>query len=151
MDRMEENLKLYEAMENEKNLKLYKRYTAVYLFLCGESITKIAAKIDMSTATVSSYIQAYREHGLEGLVPKKQSGRPVQLSTEQEKELKELVLGKCPRDLGIAEKNYWTADLVKELIKSKYGIEYSIRGTINILNRLGIHYTRGTYFASKEE
>ena len=43
----------------------------------------------------------------------------------------------------------WTSALICCAVKEKYGVEYSERGMRNLLERIGLSYTRPTYTLAK--
>ena len=69
---------------------------------------------------------------MEGLKPNYGGGRPSELSDEQKEELKAI----------LKERNDWTAKEVRELIKEKFGVEYSLRHVSRILRSFGMKYAK---------
>ena len=66
----EEVVKVEQAMKETKNIRMYKRYQVIFLKLTGKTIREIANTVKVSERTVDYYWAAYREKGLEGLIPK---------------------------------------------------------------------------------
>jgi len=59
------------------------RYRAVILALEGHEAPEIARTLDRSRRFVQRWVYHYRDHGLETLGPKRQSGRPSKLPAPQ--------------------------------------------------------------------
>ncbi len=88
----------------------------------------------MGVSKVIGYVwlENWNEKGLEGLKPNHAGGRPSELSEEQKEELKAI----------LKERDDWTTKEVKELIKDKFGVEYSIRHVGRILKSFGMKYAK---------
>ena len=69
---------------------------------------------------------------MEGLKPNYGGGRPSELSEEQKEELKSI----------LKERDDWTSKEVKELIKNRFGVEYSLRHVSRILKSFGMRYAK---------
>ncbi|STO13748.1 Transposase and inactivated derivatives [[Flavobacterium] thermophilum] len=72
-------------------------------------------------------------------------GAPRRLTPEQEKELALIIEHQLPVDVGFKAKYNWTLAIIAELIQQKWGPTYTLRGTSDILHRLGLSYTKPTY------
>lgn len=138
-------------MESEKSVRVFKRYQALYLFLSGYKIKEVAAIVGLAMSTICSLHAQYKKKGLEGIPDKPIKGRPCRLTTEQEAEIKSLILNKLPAEVGFPSDFNWTASIVKDYIISKYGFTYSIRGITKMLDRLRLSYTRPTYVLAKAD
>ncbi|MCL6589656.1 MAG: winged helix-turn-helix domain-containing protein [Firmicutes bacterium] len=57
-----------------------------------------------------------------------------------------MILNQAPSEIGFPAESNWTAGLVVKYIKREYGLDHSIRGTIGILDRLGLSYTRSAAY-----
>jgi putative transposase len=98
----------------------------------GKSVPQAADDVGVSKVTGYAWLDEWNEKGLEGLKPSYGGGRPSELSEEQKEELKAI----------LEERNDWTTKEVRELIKEKFGVEYSIRHVSRILRSLGAKYTK---------
>lgn len=141
---------LSEAMRTTKNRRLYERYQAVKLVLEGFQIKKVARMTNRDPQTIGNYVKSYKKGGIEALHPKKQSGRPKRLTKAQEEELREIIAFKIPEEVGFPARANWTLS-ASQLIKRKWGFTYSLKGTANILHRLGLSCTRPTYTLKKAD
>lgn len=141
--------KVKEYMYNIRDLRMFKRYQTVLMYLKGRKYAEIADVLGCTEQTVYNYIRAYKASGLEGLVPGQSPGRPPQLTEEQEQELYNLIVDKKPADVGFPAEMNWTSFLVQDWIKQAFGVEYTDRGVRKLLHRLGFSYTKPTYTLAK--
>ena len=147
----EETNAIKSAMDAEKNIRVFKRYQALYLFLSGKSCREVAEIVGITKDTVSNIHQAYKKEGLQGIPDKPITGRPSRLTEKQRLDLKEVILNKVPVDVGFPAEFNWTADLVAKYINREYTYDYSIRGITGMLGRMGLTYTRPTYVLAKAD
>jgi hypothetical protein len=87
--------------------------------------------------------------GIQGLVSKKQSGRPSRLTDEQEAELVQIVAYHTPEEVGFKSRANWTLAIVCDLILRRWGYGYTQKGVADLLHRLGLSWTRPTYTLKK--
>ncbi|MGG6431652.1 IS630 family transposase [Anoxybacillus sp. D401a] len=137
--------KLSTAMKEAKSKRAYERYQAIYLHLQGYAKEEIATITGRSKKTVYNYIHAYTQRVLDGLEMKYSPSAPRRLTPEQEKELAWIIEHQLPVDVGFEAKYNWTLAIIAELIQQKWGPTYTLRGTSDILHRLGLSYTKPTY------
>ncbi len=69
----------------------------------GNSIKQIADILGRTDKTISTYIRSYQEQGIDGLVMKF-STSPPRLTTEQQEQLKQTIIGSLPHELGFPAK-----------------------------------------------
>jgi putative transposase len=142
---------LKEAMRKEKNIRVYKRYQAMYAYFNGMTLTKAAKMLGLNRRTLTPWYKRYKSEGLEGLKDRKIEGRPPRLSEEERNKLKEMILNRTPAEEGFGANYNWTAGMIGKYIKREYGLSYSIRGITGILKRMGLSYTRPTYVLAKAD
>ena len=140
-----------QAMKEEKNQKLFVRYQVIYMLLSGESYEKIAAYTGLSLATLFNYRKAYCEKGIAGLERKKQPGRKRHLTAEQEAQVIAIIVNQTPKDVGFPVEMNWTAPLLRDWMERTFGVSFSVRGTRDLLYRLGLSYTKPTYTLEKAD
>ncbi len=138
-------------MHGLRDLRMFKRYQAILMHLKGRSYVEIAELLGCTEQTVYNYVRAYKDNGLDGLVPGQSPGRPCQLTEEQEKELYQLIVEKGPADVGFPAEMNWTSFLVRDWIKETFDIVYTDRGVRKLLTRLGFSYTKPTYTLAKAD
>jgi transposase len=139
------------AMKETSDKRMYERYQCIFLFLSGESRVRIAAILDRNIDTIGTYIRSYCAEGLKGLQLDHSPGRPTRLTSVQEQELYQTIVNKKPVDVGFPANMNWTSGLVRQCIEQQYRVNYSDRGTRQLLYRLGFSYTKPTYTLAKAD
>lgn len=139
------------AMDSEVKIHIYKRYQVLYLFLSGRTCKETAEIMGVTPATVSNIHKAYKREGLAGIPFKVIPGRPSRLNSTQLAELRSVILEKVPSEVGFKAEFNWTAGLVVQYIRHKYGLDYTVSGVTRILERMGLSYTRPTYVLAKAD
>jgi transposase len=99
-----------------------------------------AAQYGVSSNTMSQWVSLYREHGEAGLAVQPH-GRPEgsgrALSSEQEHEMRQVVVDSLPRDHDLPSAT-WTRQAVAELIANRVGVELTLQGVGQYLRRWGL-------------
>ena len=88
---------LRRRVRDEPQAKARDRMRCVLLAMQGQTAPQIAEQVGRSRRFVQRWCYAYRDHGLAGLTPKPQSGRPAILSAQEREAFKARVL-EGPRD-----------------------------------------------------
>ena len=104
----------------------------IKVLYAGKSVPQAADEVGVSKVTGYAWLDEWNEKGLEGLKPNYGGGRPSELSEGQKEELKAI----------LKERDDWTTREVRELIKEKFGVEYSLRHVSRILRSLGMKYAK---------
>ncbi|HFD1796247.1 TPA: transposase, partial [Enterococcus faecium] len=133
------------------NRRLYERFLAVKLVLEGHTRKEAGHTIGRDEHTVSHYVKNYCHNGIQGLVSKKQSGRPSRLTDEQEAELVQIVAYHTPEEVGFKSRANWTLAIVCDLILREWSYGYTQKGVADLLHRLGLSWTRPTYTLKKAD
>ena len=136
---------LMTEMSKTKSKRMYVRYQTVLLTFQGKTAEEIVCLTGVSTATVARYRRDYKRTGIQGLNPKISTGRPKNLTDEQEVKLMDMIVTQTPEDLGFPAMMNWTCALVNALVKKTFEVEMSVNGVCKMLNRLKLSYTRPTY------
>jgi len=97
---------------------------AADIFECGRS-------------TVYGWMKVHREQGLQALKVKKAPGAAPKLTERQMGQLRGIIIGQDPRQLQF-DFALWTREMVRELIKRKFGVEFTPQGVGKLLHRLGL-------------
>jgi len=101
---------------------------------------QLASKsIGIAPSTGYEWLKRWNKEGLNGLIPQYDGGKPSKLSEEDYKRLDE-ILDKTPN---------LTTDIVSEILKSEFGVEFSDRHISRILKRLNYTYTKPFMIYSK--
>ena len=88
----EDLTQLQQQSRQEQNAKQRDRYRAILLALEGQEAPAIAQTLGRSRRFVQWWVYRYRDQGLEGVVPKRQTGRPPKLPVTKEQSFKERFL-----------------------------------------------------------
>ena len=147
----EEKKLVIDLCATEKNVKQKKRYDAIRLYHDGYRRWQIAEVLQISENSVGDYICKYEKEGIEALILKKQPGKPRKLTEQQENELFTIITTQTPEESGLGVFANWTAPLACNLVKNRYGAEFSERGMRNLFERIGLSYTRPTYKLKKAD
>ena len=97
---------------------------AARVFECGRS-------------TVFGWVKAHRELGPEALRVKELPGAEPKLTKRQMAQLRGTIMGRDPRQFQL-DFALWTRDLVRVVIKRKFGVSYTRQGVGKLLRRLGL-------------
>ena len=120
---------------HETNAKQRDRYRAVALALHGYTTPQIRHMLARSKNFVQRWNYAYRDGGIDALLPKPNPGRPVKLPPEQEQVFKQRMLaGPTEGDIvcTLRAKDAFT------ILRQEFGVPYSLPGVYALLHRLGL-------------
>lgn len=123
-----------EAAKKAKNHELSLRIRAIILLgVVGKKKTEVAEICEIGLTTVYLWQRKYKKGGVEALKdnykPKKCS-----LSVEAQQTLSEIVMA-GPEAAGL-DTGTWTAALVGDVIKERFGTVYSVSAVTKLLHRL---------------
>ncbi len=125
---------LRQRSHQERDAKQRDRYRAVLLALEGHSAPAIARMLARPRRWVQLWAYAYRDHGLEGLRPKRQPGCPSRLPVEKQPFFRErLLAGPTARD-GVCTLR---AKDLQRILQEEFGVQYTLPGVYDLLHRLG--------------
>ena len=94
------------------------------------SITESCDKLGITRVTGHNWLNQWNEGGFDALKRKYGSGGQSKLTSEQKEELSKIII----------ENEIYSSKQVLELIKEKFGVEYSIRQVERILRDLKFGY-----------
>jgi transposase len=120
--------RLRRCVQKEANAKQRDRYRVVLLALEGKTEPEIRLRTDRSRGFIQRWVYAYREAGLDGLKVRKPPGKPPKLSNEQHQEFRALLDQPNAPRRGVD---------VQALLADHFGVNYSLRGAVLLLHRLG--------------
>jgi len=109
----------------------------------------VAEIFDVTESTVYGWQKLYREGGLAALSTKIASGRKKLLSDKQLLQLRGWIL-RDPRQLEF-DFALWTRKMVRDLIRRKFGVDYSLQNVGRILKMLGFSPQRPVYQALERD
>lgn len=134
-----------QAMKQTTDKRMYERYQTISLYLQGYTYEQIKQITGRGKKTIGTYVKAYREKGLDGLVRNASPGAPHKLIPEQERELVHTIVHSYPSDVGFPARHNWTLSLLVAFVKRKWQKTYTLRGMSNLLGNLGLSYSKPTY------
>lgn len=126
---------LENRFKAELNQRIKQRLQIVLFLREGKSQREVSAELRMSTGIIPYWKKRFEMEGTKGLEDKEGRGRKSTLNEKQLKALSSAV------DDGIQMKDgykrgYKTKD-VREFIRDKFGINYTMRNCLKILRKLG--------------
>ena len=111
------------------------RYRAVLMALGGQDAPAIAEALGRARRSVQDWAYAYRDGGVDALLPRPRPGRPTKLPREREAELRaRLDAGPRP-EVGVVC-TLRGRDVVR-ILEREFGVTYSLDGAYDLLERLG--------------
>jgi transposase len=113
------------------------RTLAITALQKGMHADDVADLYDVGRSTVYNWRKEYQEKGPSALTVKRPPGRTPRLTDKQRDRLRKLVVGRDPRQLQF-EFALWTRQMVRELIKREFGVDYTPEAVGNILHDLGL-------------
>lgn len=119
-------------IKHENNSRVLKRLYFVKFRCLGDSVEEAATKVGVTKKTGYYWQDYWNQGSYAALIPKFGGGRKSKLTDEQIKEVKTL----------LENKDYWTTREVLELIKEKYGIEYSQKQIGVILHSFNMYHSK---------
>ena len=125
------------------------RVEAIRLLSQGYTKAEVARILNVTESSVYGWQKAYREGGLAELSTKIASGRKRLLSDKQLLQLSGWIR-MDPRQLEF-DLGLWTRKIVRELIRRKFGVDYSEQNVGRILKMLGFSPQRPVYQALERD
>ena len=123
--------------------KLRDRLQIVLMAHRGRPRQDIATDLRAHRKTVTRWLNAYCDHGLDGLRPKKAKGKPSKLSPALADEVRQWVID-GPAQQGLDRANWTHEELADHLRKTK-GLQTSRSAVQRFCSRIGIRLYRPTY------
>lgn len=112
-----------------------RRQIAGRLLQAGKGVREVARLVEASPSSVSRWKKALAEGGRRALKAKPHPGRPPGLSTEQKKELEQVLLA-GPRAAGY-DTDLWTLVRIAQVIERLFGVKYHPGHVWYILRGMG--------------
>ena len=97
----------------------------------------VADLYDVGRSTVYNWWKEYQEKGPAALMVKKAPGRTPRLAEKQREQLRKWIVGKDPRQLQF-DFALWTRQMVRDLIKREFGVDYTPQAIGDILRDMGL-------------
>jgi transposase len=123
--------------------KAIERAKALMAYYKGIATTTIAQVFNLSERTIKEWIKKFSRDGLASLYDEERSGRPRKLSTDQETELKQMIVDQNQR--------VWTARHVYQLILTTTGVCFSVKYLPQLLRQIGLSFHQTLYDLVKRD
>ncbi|HEC86809.1 MAG TPA: IS630 family transposase [Thermoplasmatales archaeon] len=131
-DEKDEIKHIEKLIKKERDPQVRDRLRGVLLLKKGYTQGKVAEIMDVTTRTVYNWKTRYNQEGVEGLMNKPIPGRKTTLDEKDMKRLRML----------LEERDYWSSNQVRALIKEEFGVEFTTRHIPRILRKLGLRYQK---------
>ena len=131
-DEKDEIKHIEKLIKKEKDPRVRDRLRGVLLLKKGYTQGKVAEIMDVTTRTVYNWKTRYNQEGVDGLRDKPIPGRKTVLDESDMEKLRSL----------LEERDYWTSNQVRELIKREFGVEFTTRHIPRVLRKLGLRYQK---------
>lgn len=131
---------LFRATDNRK---LRDRLQIVLMAHRGRARQDIATDVGVHRKTVSRWLNAYCDGGLDGLQPKKAKGKPSKIPAALADDVRRWVLD-GPAKQGLDRAN-WTHEELADHLRKTRGIQTSRSAVQRFCSKIGIRLYRPTY------
>jgi transposase len=88
----------------------------------GHTSGELAKILQAPRSKVSEWLQRYQTSGIDGLLEGYRSGRPSELTEEQQQQLED-ILDSGPVAYGL-DTGIWTSPMIAWVIKAEFGVQY---------------------------
>ena len=117
-----------------------RRLAAGELILRGFGNDEIVDILEVSLSSVKRWRKQVESDGLHALARKSQPGCPKKLDDAKRQELKTIILAGAKASGSMVGR--WTSRIVADLIRKKWGVDYSSSNVRRILHSLGLSYQK---------
>lgn len=121
----------------DRRIQEHVRINCIERWLAGETPQSIIATTGLCHTTIYKWIDLYEQGGFEALKSTTAPGACPKLDEEQREQLREMIVGKDPRQYGF-DFGLWTRNLIKDLVKLKFGKTLGLTAIGTLLARLEI-------------
>jgi len=128
-------INLTQRVRTEAHAKARDRRRCVLLAIDGLTAPDIAQRVGRSRRFVQRWCYAYRDHGLDGLEPKPQPGRPPTLPEDRHEAFKHRILGGPTEADGVCTLRGADA---QRILQDEFGVSYSLNGVYELMRRLNL-------------
>jgi len=112
------------------------RLRAVLLVHEGKTLEQVGQILEVARSTVERWIERYRRRGITGLLVRgPYRGKKPRLSLDRKRELA-MMIREGPENSGL-DTGVWTAPIIADLVKQRFGIAYSPSQIRRVLHELG--------------
>ncbi len=125
---------LKEMAAVERNAIQRDKYRAVVQAMGGREAPDIAKALGRSRRAVQAWVYNYRDEGIDGLMPRKQTGRPTKLPRDHEALFVERIKAGPTEADGVCTLR--GKDFVR-ILQAEFQASYTLDGAYDLLHRLG--------------
>src|ERR1700736_1298304 len=115
-------VRLSKEAEREGAYRVAKRLQAVVLNSEGQTSGELARILKAPRSKVSEWLQRYQSDGVDGLLEGYRSGRPSELTDQQQQQLGD-ILDSGPVAYGL-DNGIWTSPMIAWVIEEEFGVQY---------------------------
>jgi transposase len=114
-------VRLSKEAEREGAYRVAKRLQAVVLNSEGQTSGELARILKAPRSKVSEWLQRYQSDGVDGLLEGYRSGRPSELTDQQQQQLGD-ILDSGPVAYGL-DNGIWTSPMIAWVIEEEFGVQ----------------------------
>ena len=133
-------LRLRKEAEADGVYRVARRIHAVLLNYDGHTSGQIAHLLKAPRSRVSEWLKNYECYGEEGLLEGARSGRPREMTAQDEQSLADII-DSGPVAYGFLS-GVWTSPMITRVIEEEFGISYHPGHVRKLLHRLGFSVQR---------
>lgn len=115
----------------------------------GNTLDDVASFLVKSYETIRIWLKDFMINGIKSLKIKLSPGRQPKLTKSQCNELKKIV-SYPPYEAGY-QGGCWNAAMICDLIKKRYGVEYSVKYLPQLMKRIGLSFQKARYMSAKAD
>jgi len=133
-------VRLSKEAEQDGAYRVAKRLQAVVRNSEGQTSGELAQILRAPRSKVSEWLQRYQTDGVDGLLEGYRSGRPSELTEEQQQQLGD-ILDSGPEAYGL-DNGIWTSPMVAWVIEEEFGVQYHPGHVRKLLHAWGFSVQR---------
>src|ERR1700719_1872597 len=133
-------IRLRKQAERDGAYRVAKRLQAVVLNSEGRTSGDLAPLLAAPRSRVSEWLARYQAFGVEGLLEGHRSGRPLELTLAQRKQLDD-ILDSGPVAYGL-DTGIWTSPMIAWVIEEEFGVQYHPGHVRKLLHAAGFSAQR---------
>jgi transposase len=126
------------------------RIRAVQAVQSGRSPEDVIAALGMTRGCIYKWLAVFNSGGIDALRGKKLFGRPTKLTAQQISWVYKTIVGKNPLQLKF-EFALWTREMIRTVIKQRFGIGMSVVSVGRLLAKLGLTCQRPLFRAYQQD
>ena len=139
---------LQSARKNGK-IATIKRISALLAIDRGHTYQQIGEILQVSEEAIRLWVKQFVLEGIQGVFPRKSSGRPPKLTKTQKKEL-ERIITEGPSKAGFPGA-CWRSPMIQTLIYDKFGVLYSVNYIAQLLKNMGFSYQKAKFVSDHKD